>query len=211
MQLYPAQVVKQPDLVLAMHWQSHAFTPEQKARKVDYYERRTVRDSSLSSCTSAVMCAEVGHLELAHAYTKEAAMVDLRDLHSNTADGVHMASLAGAWIALVAGFGGLREDEHTLSLNPQLPEGISHLVFNLRWRQSRLRADVRHTHVRYTLRDGPDRELTIRHAGQPVTLNTSNPSEFELSPCRPALSAPPQPPGRAPQWIDQRLPSAAPR
>ncbi|MGV7343404.1 family 65 glycosyl hydrolase, partial [Mycobacterium kansasii] len=52
--LYPAQVIKQADLVLAMQWQSHAFTPEQKARNVDYYERRTVRDSSLSACTQAV-------------------------------------------------------------------------------------------------------------------------------------------------------------
>ena len=101
--LYPAQVIKQADLVLAMHWQSHAFTPEQKARNVDYYERRTTRDSSLSACTQAVMCAEVGHLELAHDYANEAALIDLRDLHHNTRDGLHMASLAGAWTALVAG------------------------------------------------------------------------------------------------------------
>src|SRR6185503_8598476 len=70
--LYPAQVLKQADLVLAMHWQSHAFTPEQKARNVDYYEPRMVRDSSLSACTQAVLCAEVGHLELAHDYAHEA-------------------------------------------------------------------------------------------------------------------------------------------
>ncbi len=105
--LYPAQVIKQADLVLAMHWLGHHFTPAQKARNVDYYERRTTRDSSLSSCTQAVLCAEVGHLELAHDYAAEAALIDLRDLHHNTRDGLHMASLAGAWIALVAGFGGL--------------------------------------------------------------------------------------------------------
>ena len=206
--LYPAQVVKQPDLVLAMHWQSHAFSAGQKARNVDYYERRTVRDSSLSSCTAAVMCAEVGHLELAHAYTKEAAMVDLRDLHSNTRDGLHIASLAGAWIALVAGFGGLRDDEAELSLNPHLPEGISRLVFNLRWRRFRLRADIDHDRARYTLRDGPDSELAIRHAGQRVTLTTRHPAEFRLEACRPLLPAPPQPPGRAPQWHGQRLPTS---
>ncbi len=109
--LYPSQVVKQADLVLAMHWLSHQFTPEEKARNVDYYERRTVRDSSLSACTQAVLCAEVGHLELAHDYAREAALIDLRDLHHNSSDGLHMASLAGAWIALVSGFGGLRDDE----------------------------------------------------------------------------------------------------
>ena len=103
MRLYPAQVIKQADLVLAMHWRGHAFTAEQKARNVDYYERRTARDSSLSACTQAVLCAEVGHLELAHDYAYEAALIDLRDLHHNTRDGLHMASLAGAWTALVAG------------------------------------------------------------------------------------------------------------
>lgn len=121
--LYPAQVIKQADLVLAMHWQSHAFT-EQKARNVDYYEPRMVRDSSLSACTQAVMCAEVGHLELAHDYAYEAALIDLRDLHHNTRDGLHMASLAGAWTALVAGFGGLRDDEGVLSLIPLCRTGF---------------------------------------------------------------------------------------
>ena len=203
--LYPAQVVKQPDLVLAMQWQSHAFNAQQKARNVDYYERRTVRDSSLSACTQAVMCAEVGHLELAHAYTKEAAMVDLRDLHTNTRDGLHMASLAGAWTALVGGFGGLRDDEHLLSLNPHLPEGISRLTFGLRWRNFRLRAVVDHTEVTYLLRDGPDGELTIRHAGDDLTLSTREPTTVAIKACPPLLPEPPQPPGREPQWRGRRL------
>ena len=164
--LYPAQVIKQADLVLAMQWQSHAFTAEQKARNVDYYERRMVRDSSLSACTQAVMCAEVGHLELAHDYAYEAALIDLRDLHHNTRDGLHMASLAGAWMALVDGFGGLRDDEGILSLDPQLPDGISRLRFRLRWRDFRLTVDANHSDVTYTLRDGPGGELTIRHAGE---------------------------------------------
>jgi len=136
--LYPAQVIKQADLVLAMHWQGHAFTPEQKARNVAYYEPRMVRDSSLSACTQAVLCAEVGHLELAHDYTYEAALIDLRDLHHNTRDGLHMASLAGSWTALVAGFGGLRDDEGILALDPQLPEEITRMSFRLRWRGFRV-------------------------------------------------------------------------
>ena len=196
--LYPAQVIKQTDLVLAMHWQSHAFTAEQKARNVDYYERRTTRDSSLSACTQAVMCAEVGHLELAHDYTYEAAMIDLRDLHQNTRDGLHMASLAGAWIALVAGFGGLRDDEGVLSLNPHLPDGISCLRFRLRWQNFRVTVDVDRDKVSYTLRDGPDSGLTIRHAGRDLTLTTQAPTTVAIRPRRPLLPAPPQPPGRAP-------------
>jgi alpha,alpha-trehalose phosphorylase len=196
--LYPSQVVKQADLVLAMHWQSHAFTPEQKARNVDYYERRTTRDSSLSACTQAVMCAEVGHLELAHDYTYEAALIDLRDLHHNTRDGLHMASLAGAWTALVAGFGGLRDDEGVLALDPQLPDEISCLRFRLRWRGFRLTVVANHSEVTYTVRDGPDGELTIRHAGEELELSTRSPTTVKVCPRKALLPTPPQPPGRKP-------------
>ncbi|MFV8053556.1 glycoside hydrolase family 65 protein [Mycobacterium sp. 48b] len=196
--LYPAQVLKQADLVLAMQWQSHAFTPEQKARNVDYYERRTTRDSSLSACTQAVMCAEVGHLELAHDYAYEAALIDLRDLHRNTRDGLHMASLAGAWTALVAGFGGLRDDEGILSINPHLPDGISCLRFRLRWKGFRVTVQANHRDVTYTLRDGPDGSLTIRHAGDDVVLNTSRPTTVAIVPRHPLLPAPTQPAGREP-------------
>jgi alpha,alpha-trehalose phosphorylase len=196
--LYPAQVIKQADLVLAMQWQSHAFTREQKARNVDYYERRMVRDSSLSACTQAVMCAEVGHLELAHDYAYEAALIDLRDLHSNTRDGLHMASLAGAWTALVGGFGGLRDDEGVLALDPQLPDGISRLRFRLRWRDFRVTVDANHSDVTYTLCDGDGGDLTIRHAGEEVVLNTEKPTTIAVRRRTPLLPPPPQPPGREP-------------
>ena len=107
--LYRKQVVKQPDLVLAMQLCSDAFTPDEKARNFAYYERLTVRDSSLSACTQAVLAAEVGHLLLAFDYAAEAALVDLEDLQHNVRDGLHIASVAGTWTALVAGFGGMRD------------------------------------------------------------------------------------------------------
>jgi alpha,alpha-trehalose phosphorylase len=196
--LYPAQVIKQADLVLAMQWQSHAFTAEQKARNVDYYERRTVRDSSLSALTQAVMCAEVGHLDLAHDYAYEAALIDLRDLHHNSRDGLHMASLAGAWTALVGGFGGLRDDEGILSLDPAMPDGISCLRFRLRWQGFRLTVCATHADVTYTLRDGPGGELTIRHAGEDLELSTEEPVTVPLKKREPLLPIPEQPAGREP-------------
>ncbi len=121
--LYRKQVVKQADLVLAMHLCGGAFTAEQKARNFDYYERLTVRDSSLSACTQAVIAAEVGHLDLAFDYLGEAALMDLRDLEHNTRDGIHIASLAGTWVALVSGFGGLRDPDGTFSFAPAAPRG----------------------------------------------------------------------------------------
>jgi len=145
-----------------------------------------------------VMCAEVGHLELAHDYLYEAALIDLRDLHHNSRDGLHMASLAGAWTALVAGFGGLRDDDGELALDPQLPHGISRLRFRLRWKNFRLTVDVDHDEVTYALRDGPGKELTIRHAGEPLDLHTDSPTTVAIQRRKPLLPPPSQPPGREP-------------
>ena len=111
--------------MLALHLRGDAFTDEEKARDFAYYEALTVRDSSLSACTQAVVAAEVGHLELAYDYFGEAALMDLHDLEHNTRDGLHIASLAGAWIAAVAGFGGMRDHGGKLTFAPRLPPGSS--------------------------------------------------------------------------------------
>src|SRR6202034_43639 len=133
---------KQADLVLALQICGDAFTLEQKARDFDYYEALTVRDSSLSANSQAVIAAEVGHLDLAHDYLGEAALMDLHDLEHNTRDGVHIASLAGTWIALVAGFGGMRFRDGILSFAPRLPEGLTRLAFNLVYRGRRIFAEI---------------------------------------------------------------------
>ena len=205
-ELYRKQVIKQADLVLAMQWCPEAFTAQEKARNVDYYERITVRDSSLSACTQAVMCAEVGHLELAHDYAYEAALVDLRDLHTNTRDGLHMASLAGAWSAVVEGFGGLREAGEMLALDPRLPAGIDRLCFRLRRRGTRLLVEVDHQTVRCSVRDGADGPLRLRLYDEVVEVGPDAPVERAVSPIRPLLPPPEQPAGRAPMPHDVACP-----
>ena len=97
------------------------------------------------------MCAQVGHLELAHDYAHEAGLVDLRNLHHNTRDGLHLASLGGAWSTLVEGFGGLRERGDVLSLDPHLPPDISGLSFHLRREGMRLLVEVTHESARVSL------------------------------------------------------------
>jgi alpha,alpha-trehalose phosphorylase len=202
--LYRKQVVKQSDLVLAMHLCSGAFTAEQKARNFDYYEPLTVRDSSLSACTQAVIAAEVGHLGLAFDYLGEAALMDLRDLEHNTRDGVHIASLAGTWIALVAGFGGFRHGNGTVSFAPRLPTGLTRLVFTLLIRGRRLRVEVTGAEARYLLADGDP--LQILHYGREVNLSAGQ-QQVRPVPAVPARPRPSQPPGRAP---DHRRPSGHP-
>jgi alpha,alpha-trehalose phosphorylase len=194
--LYRKQVVKQADLVMALFFAGEAFTAEQKARDFAYYEQLTVRDSSLSACIQAIVAAEVGHVELAYDYFAEAALLDLDDLEHNTRDGVHIASLAGACIAALAGFGGLRDHTGMLSFTPRLPQAVTRLAFNLRARKStQLRIEVEPTQATYSLLMGE--AFDIHHHGQPVTV-TSERSVVCPIPPAPELEPPKQPPGRAP-------------
>jgi alpha,alpha-trehalose phosphorylase len=197
-ELYRRQVIKQADLLMAQYWFGDRFSREDKARNVDYYERRIVRDSSLSACIQAVTAAEVGHLELAHDYAYEAALIDLRDIHRNSRDGLHIASLAGAWIALVAGFGGLRDNDGVLSFEPQLPDGMTRLRFTVRWRGLRLDVEVEQQQVTYVLRDGEDATLSLRHEGEEITVTTAERVIRKLEKRTPLLARPPQPPGCEP-------------
>jgi alpha,alpha-trehalose phosphorylase len=193
--LYRKQVVKQADLVLAMLTRSDAFTADEKERNFDYYEALTVRDSSLSASIQAVMAAEVGHLDLAFDYLGEAALIDLDDLEHNTRDGVHIASLAGTWMALVGGFGGLRRAGAMVTFTPRLPQGINRLEFSLLVRGRRLRVRVTHDSARYQLLDGEP--LDITHHGEKLTLDGRRAQERRISrlPSRPR---PRQPTGRSP-------------
>jgi alpha,alpha-trehalose phosphorylase len=194
--LYRSQVVKQADLVMAIFFAGEAFTPEEKARDFAYYERLTVRDSSLSACIQAVVAAEVGHIELAHDYFAEAALIDLHDLAHNTRDGVHVASLAGSCIAAIAGFGGLRDHGAPLAFMPRLPEALTRLAFSIGCGQAaKLKIEVDPTHATYTLVRGET--LEIRHYGRSVTVTRGHPAHRPIPPA-PALERPTQPHGREP-------------
>jgi alpha,alpha-trehalose phosphorylase len=193
--LYRKQVVKQADLVLALHWRGDAFGDEQKARDFEYYEAITVRDSSLSACTQAVVAAEVGHMELAYDYFGEAALMDLHDLEHNTADGVHIASLAGAWIAAVAGFGGLRDWDGRLCFRPRLPSRLERLAFRLVFRRHHVQVVVTKADATYSLLQG-DR-LEVGHHGELVEIAAGRPVVRAIPPLE-QRPPPVQPPGRAP-------------
>jgi trehalose/maltose hydrolase-like predicted phosphorylase len=167
-----------------------------------YESRQTVRDSSLSACTQAAIAAETGHLDLAFDYLGEAALMDLHDLEHNTRDGVHIASLAGTWVALVGGFGGLRDTDGTFSFTPRLPEPLTRLAFTLFIRGRRLRVEI--THARYVLADGDP--LDIVHHGQPVSLSAAKPQIRPIPPASPR-PRPSQPPGREPVHRQPTVPA----
>jgi alpha,alpha-trehalose phosphorylase len=193
--IYRKQVVKQADLVLAMQLCPEAFTPEQKARNFAYYEQITVRDSSLSAATQAVIAAETGHLDLAYEYLSETALLDLGDLAGNTAHGLHIAALAGAWNGVVAGFGGLRHLSTGLALAPRLPGALTRIAFRLRWRGRCLVVEITPDQAVYRLVYGEDLEL--RHHGELITVPRDG-STVRPIPAPEPVEPVRQPPGREP-------------
>jgi len=182
--------------VLALHWRGDAFTDEEKARDFVYYEPLTVRDSSLSACTQAIVAAEVGYLELAYDYFGEAALMDLHDLEHNTRDGVHIASLAGSWLAAVAGFGGMRDHDGFLSFAPKLPARLERLAFGLRFRGRLLKIEARKAEATYTLTEGGP--LEIAHYGDRIEVSRQKPVTRPILATVPEEPTPAQPPGREP-------------
>ena len=121
--------------------------------------------------------------------------MDLHDLEHNVHDGVHIASLAGSWMTLVMGFGGMRMYGKVLSFAPRLPRQIQRLAFRLLVRGRRLQVEVKTTEVTYHLLDGAS--LTVKHDGEEITLvvgeTVTRPIEM-----REAESEPTQPIGCSP-------------
>jgi trehalose/maltose hydrolase-like predicted phosphorylase len=148
-----------------------------------------------------VLAAEVGHLDLAADYLAEAAMMDLRDTEHNAQDGLHIASLAGAWLALVAGFGGLRDGAHRLRFRPQLPPGWTGLRFGVRWRGQRLLVEIDPKHVTYSVRGTDPVELThcSRDKVDELTVRPGKSVRRRWAAVRPSTPRPTQPPGREPR------------
>jgi alpha,alpha-trehalose phosphorylase len=193
--LYRKQVIKQADLVLAMLLCGDAFTAEQKARNFAYYEPLTVRDSSLSACIQAIIAAEVWQVQLAYDYLGEAALMDLDNLEHNVQDGVHIASLAGSWMALVMGLGGMRMHGKALSFAPRLPQQITRIAFRLLFRGRNIHVEAKATEAAYQLLDGAP--LTVKHYGDEITLSVGETVTRPIE-AKEAGPRPTQPVGRVP-------------
>ena len=141
------------------------------------------------------MAAEVGHLDLAFDYLGEAALMDLRGLEHNTRDGVHIASLAGTYVALIMGFACLRLDDGIVSFKPRLPQGLTRLAFTLLLSGRRLRVEITREKASYVFPEG--QPLEILHHGEKLSLSPGKPQTRPIT-AAPELPRPSQPPGREP-------------
>jgi alpha,alpha-trehalose phosphorylase len=175
--IYRFQVIKQADIVLAMFLLGDKFSLERKRANFDYYDALTTGDSSLSACVQCVIAAEIGNEESALEYFRYALLMDLADAAGNVSDGVHIAAAAGSWMAIVNGFGGVRDYDGRLSLDPHLPRTWRSLEFSLRFRDRQLRIRLSHDEERYTLEAGHALNIRVREdhyvlrAAEPLVLS----------------------------------------
>jgi len=168
MTLYRHQVSKQADIVLAMVLGGEEVSAERKRRVFDHYEPITTHDSTLSASTFAILANEVGHEAQALKFFAETSLVDIDDRHGNTGHGVHMAALAGSWLALVWGFAGFRPRGPQLRFRPTRPADWQGYAFGLSWRGTLVRVEVAGEQVTYRAVSGP--EIVIGHHDTEIRL-----------------------------------------
>ncbi len=178
--IYRHQVLKQADVVLALLLQAERFSLAEKKRNYDYYEAITTHDSSLSPCIHSIIGAEIGYLDKAYAYFMQTARMDLDDYNGNVKDGIHTASMAGAWLSVVQGFAGLRDINGQLQFNPVLPRQWQGYHFKVVYQGCLLAVSVYREKAIYHLERGP--ALDIVHHRSILHLEPLCPQEVSLTP-----------------------------
>jgi alpha,alpha-trehalose phosphorylase len=169
--LWRMQLIKQADTVLLLFLFRHLFDAETVRKTYQFHEPKTNHGSSLSACMHAIVASDIGEDEAAHNFFRESALMDINDLKGNTDGGVHSACLGGTWMALVNGFGGMRDTPEGLSLNPRLPKAWQSLAFSFTYRGTVLRVEMttKVTTVRHL--EGPELSLTL--SGEGVVLQSA--------------------------------------
>lgn len=166
--IYRHQVLKQADLVLALFLLGDRFSLEEKRRNYEYYEPLTTHDSSLSPCIHSIVSAEIGDLAGAYDYFNRTVRMDLDDINGNAKDGLHTAAMAGSWMAIVNGFGGLRNADGRLSFHPKLPAHWDGCRFRIAYRGRLLEIRMKPSGTEYALLEGE--AMAFLHQGKEVGI-----------------------------------------
>jgi len=157
--IYRFQLCKQPDVLLLMFLQREKFTSDQLKNNYDYYEPITTHDSSLSPAIFSILANEIGYTDKAYAYFMMTARMDLDDYNENVKDGIHSASMAGSWSAVVNGFGGMRVYTDELHFTPRLPIKWDLLSFNIKYKGRKINVEITHDQTIFNLIEGEPIEI----------------------------------------------------
>jgi len=161
--------IKQADVLQGLFFLGDRYDLETKRRNFDFYEPFTVHESSLSPCVHAILACELGYQEKAYEMYLRTARLDLDNYNNDTEDGCHTTSMAGTWMSVVHGFGGLRVRDGVLHLNPFIPGHWSSFSFKVMFRGSRLKVQVN------------DKEtIIVNETDTPAVLNVSG-KEYSIA------------------------------
>lgn len=163
-QVNEMQISKQADVMILFYLLEDRFSSEVKQANWDYYEPKTLHDSSLSLSTHSVLAADLGQLDLAYELFTRASQIDLGPNLKSSADGIHAASIGGLWQCVVNGFGGIRMNSGELRIEPHLPIEWTYLEFVILWEGVRLKVAARHGSFKVTVLDA-NQTVTFSHKG----------------------------------------------
>jgi maltose phosphorylase len=134
--------IKQADVLQGMYFFEDEFDVETIRRHFDYYEPITVHESSLSPCVHVILASVIGYREKAYEMYLRTARLDLDDYNADSDEGCHTTSMAGTWMAVVKGFGGMRVQNDVLCFDPYIPSGWEKYRFKIRFRGATIRVSV---------------------------------------------------------------------
>jgi maltose phosphorylase len=162
--IFRYDMVKQPDALNLMYFFSQDYTLEEKLANYEFYEARTIHESSLSPSLHSILALEVGKLDDAYTFFSYGARMDLDNYNRNTEQGLHVTSAAGVWASMVFGYGGMRTDSDVLILNPTLPKQWRSYRFRIRYQGALLEVNVDANKVRVEAVEGGP--VTVRLYGR---------------------------------------------
>ncbi len=160
--------IKQADVLQGLFFLNHEFDEDTKRRNFLFYEPRTVHESSLSPCVHSILAGELGMESKAYELYLRTARLDLDNYNNDTEDGLHITSMAGSWMSIVYGFGGLRVHDDTVHLKPFVPKAWDGYSFKLMFRGRRFLVAVNQDGCE--LRQEQGEPLTVYVHGEPVSL-----------------------------------------
>ena len=160
--------IKQADVLQCMYLFEDDFTNEQIKRNFDFYEPMTVHESSLSPCVHVILASKIGYKDRAYDFYLRTARLDLDDYNNDTEDGCHITSMAGTWMSLVKGFGGMKIVDGKLYFNPYIPEQWKSYSFRIEFRGRVIKVKVSKDKTETLLESG--QSLTIQLNGKDVNL-----------------------------------------
>ena len=170
--------IKQADVLQGLYFFEDEFDTETLKRNFDFYEPMTVHESSLSPCVHSIQASKLGMKAKAYEMYLRTARLDLDDYNNDTEDGCHITSMAGTWLAIVQGFGGMRVTYEGLSLAPYCPDGWTSFAFKIRFRGALLQVTT--TQQAVTVANFSAQPIMLRVHGKAVTVGANGKQEIAV-------------------------------